>query len=194
MRGNNSKHSWTRGECGCYSFIHPCLIRSHPHTELICCSVLVIACALLVLSPPNSKVRAIGVSNFGVAKLKKLVGKTRIPVAVNQIEGHPYLTQPDLLDYCKKNEIVVSAYFVIGSIRRVKLLRSEDDPVLLEEPTIAAIAAEVKASPAQVLTSWALHRGTVPIVKSISAKRIQENWDSYSVALTNAQIKRYGFA
>lgn len=135
-------------------------------------------------------VRSIGVSNMTTAKLQALVAKCSIIPAVNQIECHPYLCQPKLIAYCKSKGIVVSTYFAIGSARRATFMRADTDPVLLDDPVVVDVARDCKATPAQVLIAWALHRGTVPIVKALSPARIKENWDSYAVALTAAQQKR----
>jgi len=135
-------------------------------------------------------VRAIGVSNMTKTKLQRLIPHCRIKPAVNQVEGHPYLQQPDLVRYCKSEGVIVSTYFSVGAPGRSKNIRGDKDPVLLEDPTIVQIAKELHVTPAQVLLNWALRRGTVPIAKSYNPKRILENWNAYHVPLTHAHMLR----
>jgi alcohol dehydrogenase (NADP+) len=80
--------------------------------------------------------RHIGVSNFSIAKVKALFDNARLKPAMNQIELHPYLQQPGMLDYCNKNRIHVTAYSPLGSLDRPSVLKAKDEPVLLEDPTI----------------------------------------------------------
>lgn len=128
--------------------------------------------------------RQIGVSNFSTAKLKGLLDKARLKPTMNQIELHPYLQQSGMLDFCSKNQIYVTAYSPLGSIDRPDVLKAEDEPVLLEDPTIAAIAAKHGITNAQVLISWAIQRGTAVIPKSVNPGRMQQNLDAADVSLT----------
>lgn len=126
----------------------------------------------------------IGVSNFSVPKLKALVETARIKPEMNQIEMHPYLQQPVMLDYCNAHNIFITAYSPLGSIDRPAVLKGENEPILLEDPTIAAIAEARGSTPAQVLISWAIHRGTSVIPKSVNPGRMQQNLAAADVALT----------
>ena len=60
-------------------------------------------------------VRSIGVSNFNQFQLGRIIKEGSICPAVNQVELNPYLTQPELVDFCKKQGIVVTAYSPLGS-------------------------------------------------------------------------------
>lgn len=62
----------------------------------------------------SGKARAIGVCNFTVNKLEDLLSKTKVVPAVNQIEAHPYLQQPALVEYCKSRGILIEAYSAPG--------------------------------------------------------------------------------
>jgi alcohol dehydrogenase (NADP+) len=134
--------------------------------------------------------RAIGVSNFSVAKLDALLASARIAPAMNQIEMHPYLQQPAMMSYCKDKGIGLTAYSPLGSRDRPARLKSADDPILLEDPVINAIASTHGVSPAQVLIAWALQRGTAVIPKSTNAGRIQQNLDATAVVLTDDDMQR----
>lgn len=115
----------------------------------------------------KGKVKSVGVSNFTIKNLERLVNSTGIVPSVNQVELHPYLPQHELLEYCKSKGILVEAYSPLGSGRQ---------PSLLEDPVLAKVAEEEKMTPAQVLISWALTRGTVPLVKTSKVHRLKENF------------------
>ncbi|MBT9310884.1 aldo/keto reductase [Leptothoe kymatousa] len=132
----------------------------------------------------NGLSRHIGVSNFSIAKLQNLLDNARLQPEMNQIELHPYLQQAAMLEFCRANNIHLTAYSPLGSSDRPDSLKAKDEPVLLQEPTIAAIAKRHGVSSAQVLLSWAMQRGTVTIPKSFNPKRIRQNLTSVEVALT----------
>lgn len=133
--------------------------------------------------------RHIGVSNFSVAKLQNLLNNATHKPEMNQIELHPYLQQPEMLDFCGANNIYLTAYSPLGSSDRPDSLKAKDEPILLEEPTIAAIAKRHKAAPAQVLLSWAMQRGTVVIPKSVNPERIQQNLAAAEIVLTTENMQ-----
>lgn len=127
--------------------------------------------------------RHIGVSNFSMEKLGNLLTTARIHPEMNQVEMHPYLQQNVLLNYCKKVNVHITAYSPLGSSDRpVHLVRS-DDPVLLQDATIASIAEKHSCTPAQVLISWTVTRGTSVIPKSVSPERLRQNLEAASVEL-----------
>ncbi len=128
--------------------------------------------------------RHIGVSNFSMAKLQDLLENARFQPEMNQIELHPYLQQPAMLDFCKENNIHLTGYSPLGSSDRPASLKAENEPVLLENATIASIAESHGATPAQVLISWALHRGTAVIPKSVNPERIKQNLAAAELSLT----------
>lgn len=126
----------------------------------------------------------IGVSNFSTTKLKALMDTARIKPEMNQIELHPYLQQPDMLEFCNQQGIHVTAYSPLGSLDRPSELKTHDEPILLEDPVILRMAERLGASPAQVLISWAIHRNTVVIPKSVHSERMNENLAAADVSLT----------
>ncbi|KAJ3215311.1 hypothetical protein HDU67_000588 [Dinochytrium kinnereticum] len=117
------------------------------------------------------KVKAIGVSNFNITKLKALLSEARIKPAVNQVELHPYLPQDELLEFCNKNGIHVTAYSPLGS--------GKEEPNLLKDEVVTDIAQRNGKSVAQVLISWAIQRGTSVIPKSSNPKRLEENFNDF---------------
>jgi len=136
----------------------------------------------------SGKAKSIGVSNFTVEQLEELAKISKVVPAVNQIELHPLLTQDDLLSYCSKHGIVVTAYSPLGSGDSYSGSRA-DTPKLLKNDTVASVAAAVSKSPAQVLVRWGVQRGASVIPKSTNAKRIAENGDVFDFKLSDAQMK-----
>lgn len=134
--------------------------------------------------------RQLGVSNFSIAKMKALLGHARLKPAMNQIELHPYLQQPEMLAFCTKNGIPITAYSPLGSLDRPSILKAADEPVLLEDPTIATIAKRRGITPAQVLLSWAIQRGTAVIPKSVDPARMKQNLEAAEVSLTEEDMKQ----
>jgi alcohol dehydrogenase (NADP+) len=133
--------------------------------------------------------RHIGVSNFSQAKLQSLVEKAQLKPELNQVELHPYLQQNELLDFCRQHGIHMTAYSPLGSPDRPDSLKAEDEPVLMEDPTIVDIANRHQVSPAQVLIAWAINRGTAVIPKSVNPQRIEQNLGAAEVALTDEDMQ-----
>lgn len=121
-------------------------------------------------------VRDIGVSNFSVQKLKSLLETARIKPSVNQVERHPYLQNQELIDYCKKEGIRLTAYSPLGT-SATKFANQEAKPIL-KDASINEIATKHGATPAQVLIQWALECDTVVIPKSTKLHRLKENLEA----------------
>jgi len=132
--------------------------------------------------------RHIGVSNFSVAKLESLIAGARIAPAMNQIELHPYLQQRAMVEFCAAHGIGLTAYSPLGSPDRPETMKAEDEPVLLEDAAVAAIAARHGCSPAQVLIAWALARGTAVIPKSVNRARLEQNLAAAPIALRETDM------
>jgi alcohol dehydrogenase (NADP+) len=128
--------------------------------------------------------RSIGVSNFPGALLHDLLSYCRIPPAVNQIERHPYLVQPELVEYCQRNNIQVVAYSPLGSKGT-----DPSKPVLLDDPLIEKIASKYKRSKAQVLLNWSLVWGMGVIPKSVNEERLKENMGALDFRLEDQDVK-----
>jgi len=136
----------------------------------------------------NGSCKHIGVSNFSVVKLKALLDSARLTPEMNQIELHPYLQHPGMLDFCNRHGIHLTAYAPLGSPDRPARLRAPDDSVLLEDPVITAIADRLAAAPAQILISWAIRRGWAVIPKSVTPHRIKQNFDACEIELSDQDI------
>ncbi|KIV84347.1 hypothetical protein PV11_00131 [Exophiala sideris] len=117
----------------------------------------------------TGKVRNIGVSNFQIRHLERLVADPSCNVvpAVNQIELHPGNPSSKLLAYCTSKGIHCTAYSCLGG--------ATDNP-LFKEPVMGQIAHAIGKTPAQILLMWSLQRGTSIIPKSVTPSRIDENF------------------
>jgi alcohol dehydrogenase (NADP+) len=135
-------------------------------------------------------VRHIGVSNFNIPKLEALIADARIPPEMNQIEMHPYLQQPDMLAFAQEQDVHLTAYSPLGSKDRPEGMKADDEPILLEDPTIGAIAEQHEVTPAQVLIRWAIQRGTAVIPKSVHAGRIEENLAAADITLSDEDMAK----
>jgi 2,5-diketo-D-gluconate reductase A len=120
----------------------------------------------------EGRVRAIGVSNFPVDDLKRLIDGAEVVPAVNQIELHPYLAQAELRAFHALHGIATEAWSPLGQGRG-----------LLDDPALVPIAAKLGKSPAQVVIRWHLQLGNVVIPKSVTPARIAENLDVFGFEL-----------
>lgn len=133
-------------------------------------------------------VKHVGVSNFSSKKLEDLLGKTDDAPEMNQVELHPYLHQEELLAFCRKNNIALTAYSPLGSSDRTPQMKAENEPSLLDNEVVKKIADKHEVSVAQVLIKWSVDRGTAVIPKSTNEGRIKENLASENVALTQEDM------
>jgi L-glyceraldehyde reductase len=120
----------------------------------------------------TGKVKAIGVSNFPISTLEKLLETAKVVPAVNQVELHPYLPQDDLLEYSNKHNIHLTAYSPLGN-------NSAGAPRVMDDELVVQIANKLNKTPAQVLISWAAQRGTSVIPKSVTPSRIESNFHDF---------------
>lgn len=130
----------------------------------------------------------IGVSNFSIKKLKKLVSNSTIKPEMNQIELHPLLQQQSMLDYCKGENIFLTAYSPLGSKDRIPAFKGENEPNLFENPVIVEIANKHHATPAQVLINWAINRGISVIPKSVNPGRLKQNFEAENIVLSTEDM------
>lgn len=133
--------------------------------------------------------RHIGVSNFSARKIDAMLDYASIRPSVNQVEGHPYLAQTELLGWCKRNHVVVTAYSPLGSPDRPEMLQVKGEPTLLDDPRVAHIAEAYEATPGQVLIAWGLKRGTAVIPKSSNPERLKQNFAAAKLQLDDGDMQ-----
>ena len=109
---------------------------------------------------PTGKTRAIGVSNFSISELKDILPYAKdIPISCNQIEVHPWLPNIKLIEFMKEHDILATCYSPFAG-------QKADGETLLKDPTINKLAEKNGMDVGQLLQSWAVGRGTVPLGKS----------------------------
>jgi diketogulonate reductase-like aldo/keto reductase len=133
----------------------------------------------------EGRCRAIGLSNVDLEKLQEIVEAARIKPAVVEVESHPYLPQWELLDYCRRQGIVLLAFAALGHAM---------EPRLLDDPVITAIAQRLHKTPAQVALAWAVQRGTALLTTSVTPSRIRENFELSTLPEDAMQEIRDGMA
>ena len=124
--------------------------------------------------------KTIGVSNFNVNELEELIKDTDLVPAVNQIEMHPYLVQPRLMEYCRSKGITITAY---SPLARSEPPKGLDCPALLEHPVVKKIAEKRGRTTGQVAIRWAIQNDAVVIPKSQNPDRIKSNFDVFNFIL-----------
>jgi len=121
----------------------------------------------------DGRARAIGVSNFQVAHLQRLLDEADVVPAVNQVEVQPYFVQDELRAFHARHGIVTEAW---SPLARGKVL---------DDPDVARVAARLGRTPAQVVLRWHLQRGDVVIPKASSRGRIAENGNLFDFSLSD---------
>nr|NLD41189.1 aldo/keto reductase [Actinomycetales bacterium] len=125
----------------------------------------------------EGRVRSIGVSNFGVAHLERLIGETGVVPAVNQVELHPFLPQRELQQYHAEHGIVTEAWSPLHQGTR-----------LLLDSRIRQIAERNSMTPAQAVLVWHLAQGIVALPKSVTPARVRENYEAIGLSLPGEDL------
>jgi 2,5-diketo-D-gluconate reductase A len=115
--------------------------------------------------------KSVGVSNFTVSHLKRIIEATGVAPSVNQVELHPRFQQKELAAYHMEHGITTESWSPLGQ------------GTLLENPTLKALAQKHGRTPAQVVIRWHLDRGYIVIPKSATPSRIRENFDVFDFSL-----------
>lgn len=121
-------------------------------------------------------IRVPGVSNHHRHHLEKIFAKANVKPMVDQIELHPYLTQVELREFCKENNIAVTAWSPLGR------------GGVLQDETITKIAQQLEKSTAQVILRWHYQHDIITIPKSVTPSRIEENMQIFDFELSKEQM------
>jgi 2,5-diketo-D-gluconate reductase A len=122
-------------------------------------------------------VRAIGVSNFQPAHLRRVIGETGVTPAINQVELHPRLQQPELRRVHGELGVVTEAWSPLAQ------------GAVLDDPAILRIAEAHGVTPGQVVLRWHLQIGNVVIPKSVTPERIEQNFDVFGFELGDEEMR-----
>lgn len=125
----------------------------------------------------EGQVRAIGVSNFHVHHLEDLLSACEVKPAVNQVECHPLLTQKELRQYCREQNIAIQAW--------APIMKGQ-----LDLPVLTELAAKYGKTPAQIVLRWDLQNDILTIPKSIRPERIRENANIFDFELSADDMAR----
>lgn len=130
-------------------------------------------------------VKSIGVANFNTGMILDLLTYAKIKPAINQIEVHPYNTQRELVEFCQKLGIVVTAYSPLGR----KGAQGVTGPSIFDDKLITDLSVKYSRPPAQILLNWGMAHDMVVIPKSVTPSRIKENIGSLDFELSVEDIK-----
>ncbi|CCH61714.1 hypothetical protein TBLA_0F01720 [Henningerozyma blattae CBS 6284] len=136
-------------------------------------------------------IKSIGVSNLQGGLLQDVLMGCKIKPVTLQIEHHPYLTQSRLVDYCKREQIIVVAYSSFGQQSYLELGSElkEDTPNLFDHPVIKRIASKYNVTTSEVLLRWANQNGVAVIPKSSKKERLLMNLNIEStLTLSNEEL------
>ena len=126
----------------------------------------------------EGKVRAIGLSNFGMAQVSEILSACEVKPAILQTELHPYNQEPELKKFLRDNGMAAQAWFPLG----------HGDKALLQEPLFAELGGKYGKSPAQIILRWHIQDGDVVIPGSKNPEHIKANFDLFDFALTEAEM------
>ncbi|MFD2212612.1 aldo/keto reductase [Metabacillus endolithicus] len=125
----------------------------------------------------DGRVKAIGVCNFEIEHLQRLLDECEVVPVLNQIECHPYLAQNEIKEFCAKHNIYVEAWSPL-----------EQGGDVLRDDVIVKIAESHSKTPAQVVLRWHLQNNSIVIPKSVTPSRIEENFNVFDFELTSDEM------
>jgi diketogulonate reductase-like aldo/keto reductase len=125
----------------------------------------------------DGRVRSIGVSNFEIPHLQRLMSETDVVPTVNQIELHPQFPQDELREFHAEHGILTESWGPLGQGKG-----------LLDDPNIVEVARRKDRTPAQIVLRWHVQLGCIVIPKSVKPDRIQENIDLFDFELDDADM------
>ena len=127
----------------------------------------------------DGRVKAIGVCNFEIEHLERILKECEVKPVLNQVECHPYLAQNELKEFCAKHDIFVEAWSPLDQGGEV-----------LQDDVIIKIAESKRKTPAQVVLRWHLQNNTIVIPKSVTPSRIEENFQVFDFELNDNEMEQ----
>jgi len=126
----------------------------------------------------TGKVRNVGVSNFSPYQLSTAQHVSDVPIAVNQVEFHPWHQRADIIEACEETDTVVEAAAPLG--------RTD----VFGDDVVRSLADERDVHPAQIILRWEIERGVVPLPKSGSPAHVRANLELFDFELDEEDIER----
>ncbi|XP_029051864.1 aldo-keto reductase family 1 member A1-A isoform X1 [Osmia bicornis bicornis] len=137
------------------------------------------------------RAKAIGLSNFNIKQIERVLKSAKINISMLQIELHVYFQQQELVNYCKSKKIAITAYSPLGSRSFVKATnKTEEIPDMLQSDVVLEIAKHYNKSPAQILLRYIIQNGIAVIPKSTNPQRIKENTQLFDWKLESQDMKK----
>ncbi|MBO0993951.1 aldo/keto reductase [Bacillus sp. SD088] len=127
----------------------------------------------------DGRTKAIGVCNFDIEHLQRIMDECDVVPAVNQVECHPYLQQKELKQFCKEHGIYLESYSPLMNGTKV-----------IEDPVIQEIAEQHGKTPAQVILRWHVQTDVMVIPKTVTPSRMKENLDVFDFALSDSDMEK----
>ncbi len=124
----------------------------------------------------SGRAKTVGVSNFLVHHLQDILKESNLVPAVNQVEFHPCLVQPELLNFCKEHKIQLEAWS--------PLMRGE----ILSVPEVNTLAEKYQKTSVQIVLRWDLQHEVVTIPKSVHKDRIEANTHIFDFELSDEEM------
>ncbi|HZL07999.1 MAG TPA: aldo/keto reductase [Candidatus Dormibacteraeota bacterium] len=121
--------------------------------------------------------KSIGVSNYTIRHLEEMQNYAKVMPAINQVELHVFLQQPELVKYCREHDIVIEAYSPLAHAKA------------MDNDVIAAIAKKHDKTYAQVMLRWCVENNFVVLPKSVTPSRIEENIDIFDFQLDDEDME-----
>ncbi len=129
----------------------------------------------------QGRAKAIGVSNFTVETLTRVIDEAEITPSINQIELHPYFQQRRMREFHEANGILTEAWSPLGQGQG-----------LLGDPALAVLSEKYGKTPAQIVLRWHIQLGNVVIPKSVTPARIKENFGVFDFVLDAEDMTAIG--
>ncbi len=127
----------------------------------------------------DGRTKAIGVCNFDIDHLQRILDECTVTPVVNQVECHPYLQQKELKKFCEEHDILLEAYSPLMNGQTV-----------LQDEIIKKIAIQYDKTPAQVILRWHLQSNSIVIPKTVTPSRMEENMNVFEFELSEADMEQ----
>ncbi len=126
----------------------------------------------------ESRIKAVGVSNFTISHIKQALQVSDVPITINQVEFHPFLYQKELLDFCNEKDIRITAY---SPLARGGVFKDRE---------IQEIAKRYNKSPGQISMRWLIQKGLIVIPKASSEPHLKENMQIFDFEIKEKDIDK----